>query len=398
MKLFFRRRESQPRLPQIYGADYGQNVVFVTGADTAMKIAAVYRAVNLISTGIASLVFQYKRYNSALDVFVTDNSSRQCRMMNYLLSVQPNDRMKAFDMWRAAIAQVLLDGKAYIIPQMDLYGNPESFILANQGTVTYDEITNTYFVNDFLNGIVERFPAARIIVLKNFSPDGKRGESTVSYAARVLGIAATSDQETLRRFATGGRFKALVSNNHTQKGFGEYQDKELSKAADDIESALRSGKDIISLPGDNQVTNISMSSTDMQFLDSRKFTIREIARFFNVPAQKLMDDSNSVYGSAEEANLAFFNEALQPIATGIVQELTAKLLGFDRYGSYKFCYDIGNLIALNRKAQSEWNMSRLSSGMISVNDLRRENDIAPVAGGDEIYLSVQMQPLTRQQP
>lgn len=390
MKLFKRRRETPPVLPQVYGADYGANVVYVNSDATAMKIAAVYRAVSLISNGIASLVFQYKRYNEAKKVYVKDDHSLR---MNYLLSVQPNKRMVSFDLWRAAIAQMLLQGEAYIIPRLDAYGQPEALILAGQGTVAYDEVGNRYHVSDYLNGIVESLPASRIIVLRNFSTDGKRGVSTISYAARILGIAATSDSETLRRFATGGRFKALVTGNHVTKGFGEYQDSELSSVASDIESSLRSGKDIVSLPGDCQVTNISMSSTDMQFLDSRKFTIREIARFFNVPAQKLMDDSNSVYGSAEEANLAFFSEALQPIATVIIQELTAKLLGFERYGRYKFCYDTSNLIALNRKAQSDWNNSRLSSGLASVNDLRRENDIEPVDGGDDIYLTVQIQKL-----
>lgn len=395
MKLFkiFRREGSPVNLSPVIGAKYGDNVVYVSSEESAMKIAAVYRAVSLISTGIASLTFQYKRYNTARKYYFIDQNSYDCKRTNYVLNVQPNSQMKAFDFWRAAVSQVLLKGNAYIYPELDMYGRVSSLILCTADSVIYDRMSDTYRINDWYNGISEIVPSSGIIHLKNYCSDGVMGVSTISYAANVLGIAATSDSETLRRFATGGRFKAIISNNTTTKGFGEYQDKELKNTAKDIEEKLRSGQDIISLPGDNQVTNISMSSTDMQFLDSRKFTIREIARFFGIPAQKLMDDSNSVYGSAEEANLAFFSEGLQPIAEGIVQELTAKLIGFQQYGSYKIDYRMDKLLAMNRKAQSEWNKSRLESGLVSPNDLRRESDIEPVDKGDDVYLSVNLAPV-----
>jgi hypothetical protein len=35
----------------------------------------------------------------------------------------------------------------------------------------------------------------------------------------------------------------------------------------------------------------------------------------------------------------------------------------------------------------------LSNGQYSVNDLRRENDLEPIEGGDEVYLSVNFAPI-----
>ena len=232
-----------------------------------------------------------------------------------------------------------------------------------------------------------------VIHLKNMSFDGYFGVSTICFAARTLGIAATGDEETLKRFATGGRFKAILSNNNSVQGFGKYQDKELEKEAVTLNEALRAGQDIISLPGDVKPTPISMSSSDMQFLDSRKFTVREIARIFNVPASKLMDDSNTVYGTAEANNLAFYSEALQPIIADIEAEFRAKLLGPDQYRQRKYCFDLSNLFALDRKSQAEWNKSRLETGVASVNELRREMDAAPVADGDDVFVSVNLAPL-----
>ena len=374
-------------------ADYRENVVNVNTPDRALKIAAVYRAVNLISNGLAIMPMHYKRWNSALKYFVMDETNSGQRI-NYMISTQPNDRMDAFHFWKQVVCQILLQGNAYIIPERNIYGESVRLILCTPYTVCYDVFQNTYYVTDPYNGIVGTYYPRDVIHLKNMSFDGYIGVSTIFFAAKTMGIAATGDEETLKRFATGGRFKAILSNNNSVVGFGKYQDEQLKQEAIDLDAALRSGQDIISMPGDVKPTPISMSSADMQFLDSRKFTIREIARIFNVPASKLMDDSNTVYGTAEASNLAFYSEALQPIIADIEAEFRAKLLGPDQYRLRKFCFDLSNLFALDRKSQAEWNKSRLETGIASVNDLRREMDTAPVdEGGDDVYVTANVVPL-----
>lgn len=390
-----RKREATPtdvKKSLVSVADYRENVVAVNTPDKALKIAAVYRAVNLISNGLAILPMHYKRWNSALRYFVMDETPAGQRI-NYMIGTQPNDRMDAFHFWKQVVCQILLLGNAYIVPERNTYGEPERLILCTPGTVLYDVFMNNYYITDTYNGIYGYYSSRDVIHLKNMSFDGYIGVSTICFAARTMGIAATGDEETLKRFATGGRFKAILSNNNTVQGFGKYQDKQLEGAAEDLNAALRSGQDIISLPGDVKPTPISMSSSDMQFLDSRKFTIREIARIFNVPAAKLMDDSNTVYGTAEANNLAFYSEALQPIIADIEAEFRAKLLGPDQYRNRKYCFDIANLFALDRKSQAEWMKSRLETGVASVNDLRREMDAPPTEDGDDVFVSVNLAPL-----
>ena len=76
------------------GADYKQNVVWAGTPTRAMKIAAVFRAVNLISSGLATLKLEYKRKDRVKGYFKIDNGIGGKRM-NYVLSVQPNSRMNA---------------------------------------------------------------------------------------------------------------------------------------------------------------------------------------------------------------------------------------------------------------------------------------------------------------
>lgn len=375
------------------GGDYKQNVVYVTSAEAAMKIAAVYRAVNLISSSVASLTLQYKRKDRAKDYFKMYNDG-DGRLMNYLLSVRPNERMNSFVMVKNAVSMILLQGNAYIYPRKNRYGGVEKMYLCTPGSVAYDMYKNVYVINDVVNQIFETVEADDIIHLKNVSRDGGyTGVSTITYAATTLGIAATADNETLKRFATGGRFKAILQNNTSIIGVGAYQDKQMEGLSEDLQEALNRGDDILNLKGDGTLTPISMSSADMQFLENKKFTLREIARFFNVPPSKLMDDSNANYKSVEVSNIAFYTEALQPIVTEIEKEFTAKLLSVDTYQDYKFKFDLSSLYALDLDSKAKWDKARLDNGQASVNDLRRESDKMPVDKGDDVYLSVNLAPL-----
>lgn len=392
---FFKREaaEVEPKQQAAVGADYKQNVVWAGTPTRAMKIAAVFRAVNLISSGLATLKLEYKRKDRVKEYFKIDNGIGGKRL-NYVLSVQPNRRMNASVFLKNLVSQILLQGNAYVLPVKNLYGDVEALYLLTPGSVAHDVYTNTYQVSDAVNVISGVYSSEEILHFKNVSNDGGyTGISTISYAALTLGIAATSDNETLKRFATGGRFKAILKNNTSTKGWGEYQDEQLKAHGDDLQDAINRGDDILAVKGDVEVSPLSMSSADMQFLESRKFTIREIARFFNVPPSKLMDDSNSNYKSVEVSNIAFYTEALQPIVTEIEREFSAKLLNEYNYQDYKFCFDLSALYALDLESKARWDKNRLENGIVSVNDLRRERDVEPVEKGDDVYLSVNLAPI-----
>ena len=392
---FFKREaaEAEPKQQAAVGADYKQNVVWANTPTRAMKIAAVFRAVNIISSGLATLKIEYKRKDRAKGYFKIDNGKAGSKL-NYLLSVRPNSRLNAYEFKKNLVSQILIQGNAYVLPVKNILGEVEALYLLTPGSVAHDVYSNTYQIADPVNMISTVVSADEILHFKNVSSDGGyTGLSTVSYAALTLGIAATSDNETLKRFATGGRFKAILKNNTSTKGWGEYQDEQLKAHGEDLQEAISRGDDILAVKGDVEVSPLSMSSADMQFLESRKFTIREIARFFNVPPSKLMDDTNSNYKTAELSNVDFYSEALKPLVEAIISEFSAKLLNEWNFQEYKFRFDLSSIYTLDLNSKAKWDKSRLENGVASVNDLRRESDIEPIEKGDDVYLSVNFAPL-----
>lgn len=377
----------------VTGGKYGGNAQFVTSAEAAMKISAVFRAVDLVSSSIAAMTLQLKRWNRAKKYF-TMYDNGQGKMINYLLSVRANERQNAYTFLKYLVSDMLLHGNAFVLPKYDSSYNVKAFLLLDPFAVSYDMYRNTYHVSDAVNGISGDYTADQILHFKNFcNNNGYWGRSTVHYAAITLGIAATADRETLNRFATGGRVKGFLQNNQTTQGVGEFQDEQMQGMANDIMERVAAGDDIFVVKGDAKFNQMSMSSADMQFLESRKFTIQDVARFFGVPKSKLFDDSNSTYKSAEAANIAFYTDALQPLVKEIEQEFNSKMLGPELYMDYKYKFDISGIYALDLMSKARYEQSQLNTGQATVNDLRRAEDREPVEGGDDVLLSVNLAPL-----
>lgn len=379
-------------------ASYEQQVVSVNSAEQAMQIAAVYRCVDLVSSGVAVMQLHYMRKNTAKGYFCpfdpTKEYEKEGAMLDYLLSVKPNDKQNAFTFLKYTVAQKLLRGNALWIPKRDIYGHLEQLILVTQGTFAFDKLRNKYVVADNINGIYGEFNAEDVFHFKNLSMDGGYwGQSTISYGRRVMTSVATADKEVQNRLATGGRFRAILSNDTSVRGFGEYEDEELQKLADSIQTALKSGRDIISHPGDVKFQPITMTSADLEFMQTRVYETREIARLFGVPLIKLGETSNSNYKSVEMEQMDFYNEALQPQCVEIQNEILAKTTTKNTYNLFKVMFDTTSLFAMDVTSKAAWMKSRLETGVATVNDLRRENLMPPVEGGDEVLMSCNVAPL-----
>lgn len=387
IKGFFKRETESDVTPSAHRT--GATSLLVYGENAAMSIATVYRCVKLLSESVANLPLQYLKRKDG--IFVEDTANR----LNYLLNVQPDYAINAFDFWRQVIQNVLLDGNAYIVPvystvSMEL----ERLALCERGTVNHDTINDYYDVHDLNNGISGRYTEDEIIHIKGLTlRDSKKGVSVLTFARLTMSIAATGDQETQNRFANGGNVRGFVSNGSGVRGFGEYQDKQLQKTAENLDDKFQNGERIVSLPGQVAFSPISLSSTDMQFLESRKFTVREICRFFGVHPSFVFDDTSNNYKSAEQANVAFLSHTLNPMLRGIEVELRRKLIAPNLAHKYKFQFDRRGLYACDLDGMTKYRINLLQIGT-TVNEVRRMDNLPPVEGGDTVLVSANLRGIT----
>jgi HK97 family phage portal protein len=266
----------------------------------------------------------------------------------------------------------------------------ERLALVDPTTVAHDTIKDIYVINDVNAGVSGTYEEEEVIHIKNYTRDGKHGISTLAFARTTMDISLTGDTETLNRFANGGNVRGIISNDNSVRGFGEYQDDELKKTATNLDERFRSGERIVSLPGQVQFSPISLSSTDMQFLESRKFSVREICRFFGVHPSFVFDDTSNNYKSAEMANVAFLSNTLNPILRKIEVELHRKLVAPSLCCKRKFEFDRASLYACDLESKVKYISQTIAAGLMTVNEWRAKENRPAVEGGDTVLVSANL--------
>jgi HK97 family phage portal protein len=136
------------------------------------------------------------------------------------------------------------------------------------------------------------------------------------------------------------------------------------------------------------VKELSMSSIDAELLDSRKYSVIDIARAFRVPPVMIgAQDTTSSWGTGVEAiTLGFVKFTLQPYLTRIEQEINRKLI---RKPDEFVEFNLKGLLRGDTKAENEsLRQARGGSqgpGWLTLNEIRRIDNLPPVPGGDVIY-------------
>lgn len=370
-----REDSSLPRL--------GASTIFTTATGgNPLNISTVYHCVDFLSSKIAALPIQYMRLKG--DIYVEDKE----HPLHYLLQVQPNPAMSAFDFWKMVVQYVLLRGNAYIVP---VYGGEliySSLVLLNPDNVIHNTENDTYTIvtsNLTLN-------EDEVIHIKNFSLDGKRGLSTLTYARLTSDIALVSDKESLNRMEVGVR--GIVSNaSGDLRGYGAYQDKELKKTAIDLDARFRGGERIVSLPGQTQFSPIALTSADMQFLETKKFNLRDICRFFSVSPIFVYDDSSNNYKTAELANVELMSDTLYPFLRKIELELHRKLVPRSLCCKRQFKFNLLDLLACDLDSKVKYQTSTIAAGLATVNEWRKKENKSAVEGGDTVLVSANLKSL-----
>ena len=368
--------------------DAGMDVV--SRKELAMKIAAVYRCVDVVSKGVAQLPLVVKRKED--DYFVIDNED--VFGLTYLLQLRPNERLSAYEFKKAAMVQILIgNGNAYVLPKWGFDGY-ESMILLSPGSCTYDVYGNTYIVADPINKIYGTFDADEIIHLKNLSLDGGyTGVSTLQYASRTLAISANADSANVETFKNRGTLTGFVSGKNSTLGFGSIQDTQLQGVADNIEKQLASGKKIFNLPGEMSFNQISLSPSDIQLLETKTFNVLDICRFFGVHPDKVFAQQTANYKASEMSQVSFLTDTLQPILTQIENELQIKLIPRELAMQYKIDFDIEPLLQTDLLTQADYINKTISSGVKTVNQWRKKFGQTPVEGGDKVLVSANLKAL-----
>nr|DAN21198.1 MAG TPA_asm: portal protein [Bacteriophage sp.] len=365
------------------------NGASVSTPDRAMTIASVYRCVDILSGTIASLELQHLKRSGSIFQYAGNTQ------LNTLFAGQANSRQNFFVLLKNIVSRLLLSGNAYIYPRYSSHGELMDLILLGDGSVSYDKSSNTYSISDYVWNINGVFTADEIIHLKNNSLDGGyTGVSTITYASTSMSLSANADKQTNDGLLSGNQKSGFLVGGNELQGIGALDSDVADKVVDRVNNEIAQGRRIVRLSGSMQFIDSSVSNADAELLEVRKYSVLDICRFFGVHPYMVFADQSTNYKEAENSQINFLNQTLQPLILQIEQEFSVKLLPRSRRASERIRFDLSRLFATDLRTRAEYVKSSVEAGVMTPNEGRIFENREPIDGGDQLFITCNVAPIT----
>jgi HK97 family phage portal protein len=209
----------------------------------------------------------------------------------------------------------------------------------------------------------------------------------------VAGMAARSD------FAAGAFMRGVIENNgdngvivRSDKWFSDEQREQILAALKDRKRRAGSADRPILLPGSAEIIRPQLSSTDLQFLENRKFSRAEICAAFGVPEEIVTSADHAKYDVMAGARLNFIENRVAPLCSRLEAEEDAVVKSIDPRASGWF--DLDSLPIMQEARRKRLTAAKTGFDMgVPFNELNRVLDLGfkPLPWGDDGYLAGNLQ-------
>jgi HK97 family phage portal protein len=341
-------------------------------ADSALQLAAVWRAVQLLSGHFAMLPLVLKREGSMKKI--TGHAVQK-------LFKKPNAWQNGFEWRQMLMGHLLLRGNAYNEIIDDARGKITALLPLHPDRVSIEQLPTgdyRYRVKDAA-GAERILPRGQVWHLRGLSSNGITGMSVIQYARESMGIGLSAQSYGARFFANDAR---------PAGGWLEYPGKFADKAAravfresvQEAQSSANRGKMLV-LDQGMKYHEVGLNNTDAQFLESRKFEISEIARWFGIPPHKLADLDRSTNNNIEQQALEYINDGLLIWTETWEASVEAELL-FDSEG-LEVEFDFRKLLRGDSTTRYNNSKNGIFAGWLTRNEAREDDGREPIDGLDE---------------
>lgn len=362
--------EQRKEEENVFGLALNYNGWSTYKTSQSLALSAVYRCVEVITNGVASLPVKLYR---------TDEKGFKYEMHNnlsFILSKKPTGKINAFTFYKLIVKDILLQGNAYALILRNGKGEIIGLQYIQAGLVSpIDKGDRIEYQVTGIKGFVRQ---EDILHFMNYTDNGVYGISVLTHARRTLGIADYGENASENFYKSGGCTTGFLKFDGPSSG---KQREEILSAWNQATGGVRNQPNGIPvLPANVNYTQLSVNPADAQLLESREFSVVEICRFFGVSPTKCFDLTHASYNNSEMAELAFLNDTLRPLLTKIEMEMETKL--FKPEEGYDIKFDVSELLRTDKKSQAEYFTKMFNLGVLSPNDIRKELDMDEIEGGD----------------
>ena len=356
-------------------------------ADGAMQLSAVWSCVDRRAKVVGSLPFF---------VYETDGRglrqlARDSRLWS-LLHESPNSRMTPFEFWRAMMMNHDLRGNAYArLDRDEATGEVVSMWPMPADQVTPVVMADGSMVYEYrFGGDLVIIDESNVLHLKDLG-NGTVGLPRIEYMAATTTEAVGSQTHASRSFANGGKPTGTLMLDRVLKPEQRAQiRKNFAEMAEGPMARL------FLLEADMKYQPLTMSPEDLQLLDSRKFSVEEFARWFDMPPVLMHHANVTTWGSGIEQIMEGWHKlSILPLLKSIEQAVRKRVMTPAQRSrmSCEFSYDA--LLRSSLKDRSEIYAKQVQNGLKTRNECRQLENDPPVDGGDVLTVQSNLLPIAQ---
>jgi len=223
-------------------------------------------------------------------------------------------------------------------------------------------------------GLPHRYLEDEVILLKDRSDDGLLGRSRLSRAPDVIINAASLQDYSVNGWQNGvvPSGTVTVPQKLSAEGF-----RRLRAQFDDRYAGTSNAKRVVYLDPGSEFKPISVSPEDAQILESRRFSVEELARIFGVPPPLVQEYTRNTFTNATTAGLWFAQFTLIPWIRKLECEFARSVFGSS--SNYALEIDMSGLTRGDFSARWAAYQIAIDKGILSANEIREAEGYNPLA-------------------
>jgi HK97 family phage portal protein len=378
-------------LPPINWSDESTAAKFQADPVSSLQVSAFLACVRVLSESVAQLPCHLYRLNP-------DGTADKAvdHPLYTLLHDRPNPWQSSYEFRETLVAHTATWGNGFARKVFDGAGRVVELWPMHPSQVSVSRLANNALVYTFNEiGLPPRqFTDDQVCHIRWLSDNGYLGMVPLSLQSGIIGLVRSMDRYSQKFWQNDARPGVVMESN--QPIPPEAADK-LRQSWERMHRGSENAGRTAILPNGITIKELSGASNESaQLIEMRVFLVQEIARAMRVPCSMIGENSRSTFSNAEQEQLSFLQNTLVAWCRRVESALERSLLS--GMPGYSIRLDVRGMLRGDSAARSAYYGALSALGALSPNDIRRLEDMPPIAsaGADEYYLPANnLSPLSR---
>jgi HK97 family phage portal protein len=344
-------------------------------SESALQLTAVYACVRVLAEGVSTLPFMLYREGE-------DGAKDRMRdhWLYRLFARRPNQFQNPMEFREMMQGHLALRGNAYAHIVSNRRGDVTDLIPMHPDRTTLEMLsdTNWRFRYRQLDGTELVLTRGEVFHVRGLSGDGVCGYSPIQCARKALSAGIAAQDYGMRFFLNDARPPGWIEYP------GQFKDDEQRRLFRERYQDQQSG------PNRHKVAifdlgmkfhEVKVSNDDAQFIETRKFSISEIARLFRVPPHMIGDLERATFSNIEQQSLEYVTNTLRPWLVRWEEAIRYTFLEEDTDLNVEF--PVTALLRGDAQARSTYYHNGILDGWMTRNEARVMESLNPLEGLDE---------------